>query len=61
MMVAKDFQPKSRVGHVDGLFESMPPLELVKLLFAAAAESCRKGKRQNIMLVDIGKAHFMLL
>ena len=39
------------------LFASMPPLELVKLLFAAAAESCRKGKRQKIMLIDIGKAH----
>ena len=47
-LAAKDFLPKSKVGDIDGLFASMPALELVKLLFAAAAESCRKGKCQKI-------------
>ena len=40
-LAAKDFRPKSKVGDIDGLFASMPALEFVKLLFAAAAESCR--------------------
>ena len=36
-LVAKDFRPKSKVGDIEGLYASMPPLELVKLLVARAA------------------------
>ena len=56
-LVAKDFRPKSRVGDVEGLFASMPPLELVKLIIAMAAEECRRGRTQKVMMIDIGKAH----
>ncbi len=55
--VAKDCRPKSRVGDVAGLFASMPPLELVKLVIAMAAEERRRGRTQTVMIIDIGKAH----
>ena len=42
-LVAQDFRPKSRVGDVEGLYAAMPPIELVKLVIAAAAERCRRG------------------
>ena len=51
-LVAKDFRPKSKKGDVEGLYASMPPLELVKLLIARAA---RVG--EWTMLIDIKKAH----
>ncbi len=35
----------------------MPPLELVKLVIAMAAEECRKGRVKKVMMIDIGKAH----
>ena len=35
-LAAKDFRPKSRKDDVEGLYVSMPPLELVKLLIARA-------------------------
>ena len=56
-LVAKDYRPKSRAGDVEGLFASMPPLELVKLVIAMAAEECRRGRTHKVMLIDIGKAH----
>jgi hypothetical protein len=56
-LVARDFRPKSRVDDLEGLFASMPPLELVKLLVVMAAEECRKGKLEKAMFIDIGKAH----
>jgi hypothetical protein len=56
-LVARDFRPKSRVDDLEGLFASMPPLELVKLLIVMAAEECRRGKLEKVMFIDIGKAH----
>ena len=55
--VARDFRPKSRVDDLEGLFASMPPLELVKVLIVMAAEECRKGKLEKVMFIDIVKAH----
>jgi hypothetical protein len=56
-LVAKDFRPKSKVGDIEGLYASMPPLELVKLLVARAATESKRGRTRKIMLIDIGKAH----
>jgi hypothetical protein len=42
-LVAKDYRPRIRVGDVDGLFASMPPLELVKLVIAMA-RSAEEGE-----------------
>jgi len=56
-LVAKDYRPKSKVGDVEGLFASMPPLELMKLVIVMAAEESRRGRAQKVMLIDIGKAH----
>ena len=56
-LVAQDFRPKSRVGDVEGLYAAMPPLELVKLVIAAAAARCRGGYCEKVMLLDIKKAH----
>ena len=51
-LVAKDFRPQSRVGDVEGLFASMPPLELVKLVIAVAAKVCRGGRRvREVMMI----------
>ena len=56
-LVAKDYRPKSRVADIEGLFAAMPPLELVKLIIAMAAEECRGGRIKKVMMIDIGKAH----
>ena len=56
-LVAQDFRPKSRVGDVEGLYAAMPPIELVKLVIAAAAERCRRGYLVKVMMIDIKKAH----
>ena len=54
-LVAQDFWPKSRVGDVEGLYAAMPPIELVKLVIAAAAERCRRGHLVKVMMIDIKK------
>ena len=51
-LVAKDFRPRSRRNDIEGLYASMPPLELVKSLIARAAVMGDK-----VMLIDIKKAH----
>ena len=56
-LVAQDFRPRSKVGDLEGLYAAMPPIELVKLVIAAAAERCRSGCRERVMLIDIKKAH----
>ena len=49
-LVAKDFRPKSKKGDIEGLYASMPPLELVKLVIVRAAMLDEK-----VMLIDIKK------
>ena len=51
-LVAKDFKPRYRANDVEGLYASMPPLELVKLLIARAA-----AVGDLVMLIDVKKAH----
>ena len=55
-LVAKDFRPKSRVGDVEGLYAAMSPIELAKLVIAAAAERYRRGHFEKVMTIDIKKA-----
>ena len=55
-LVAQDFRPKS-IGDVEGLCAAIPPIELVKLVIAAAAERCRRGYLVKVMMIDIKKAH----
>ena len=50
-LVAKDYKPKSKKGDIEGLYASMPPLELVKLIIVRALK-----KGDKVMLIDIKKA-----
>ena len=58
-LVAKDFEPRSKIDDKEGLFAATPPLELVKVLVMTAArtkKSCDASTRKVIFL-DISKAH----
>ena len=51
-LVAKDYKPRSKKGDIEGLYASMPLLELVKLVIVRALK-----KGDKVMLIDIKKAH----
>ena len=51
-LVAKDYKTRNSRNKIEDLFASMPPLELVKLVLARAAEVGDKA-----MFIDVKKAH----
>ena len=55
-LVARHFKPRRGVD-LEGLYASMPPVELVKFLIVRAARRSPMGNVRKVMLSDIGKAH----
>ena len=53
-LVAQDLRPKSRVWDVMGFFVVLP---LVDLVISAAAERCRSGYPEKMVMIDVLKAH----
>ena len=59
-LVAKDFQPKSKVDDREGLYAATPPLEMVKFLIMRAGIKSKQGETRKVIFIDIGKAHLLV-